>query len=99
MVQGCFTNIYCNNSQACRQTEDEGSKGALCWSVREIIAPTSHFTHSAVLLRNKPPVTVTTVDSPQAKSAPPSSSAELLPNSPPSIVTLEPPKSKLFPEQ
>lgn len=56
-------------------------------------------THLAVLLLKKPPVMFTTVGVPHATSAPPSSRARLSLNVPPSIVTLEPPNSKLSPEQ
>ena len=53
----------------------------------------------AVLLLKRPPKIVTTVEFPHATTAPPSSSAWLSLNVPPSIVTLEPPKSLLSPEQ
>lgn len=52
-----------------------------------------------MLFLNNPPVMVTTVVSPHTTSAPPYSSASLSSKVPPAIVTLEPPKSKLFPEQ
>lgn len=63
------------------------------------VNPTYRCTHFALLLRKTPPVMVTTVGVPHATTAPPSSSARLLLNVPPSIVTREPPIPRLFPEQ
>lgn len=56
-------------------------------------------TYLAVLLLNAPPVIDTTIDVPHATIAPPSSSAWLLLNVPPSIVHSAPPTSLLAPEQ
>lgn len=59
---------------------------------------TTVLPHLAVLLTKDPPVTVTTLVSPQATIAPPSSCASLSLNVPPSIVTLAPPRPLLPPE-
>lgn len=61
--------------------------------------PSQQQTYVAVLSLKVPPVMVITVLCPQATIAPPSSSAWLALKVPPSMMTTEPPKSLLSPEQ